>query len=108
MDKRERLEVLINNFTDGNKKRFTEMLGVIPQRISAWLTRNTYDTELVYQECESVPSGWSLSEVYDMIKKNLQFVDVESRQLIQLCKSLVENYQQRDAVLGKLVPMYKD
>ena len=48
MDKRERLEALINYFIDRNQKRFTEMLGVIPQTISAWLTRNAYDTELIY------------------------------------------------------------
>lgn len=80
MDKRERPEALINYFTDGNQKRFTEMLGVIPQTLSAWLTRNTYYTELIYQKCESMSGDWLLSGVYDMIKKNLQFVNAESRQ----------------------------
>ena len=103
MEKHERLKALINHLTDGNLKRFTEMLGVIPQTISTWLTRNAYVTELKYQKCESVPGGWLLSGVYDIIKKNLQFVDAESRQLIQLCKSLVENYQQRDEIMNKFV-----
>ena len=103
MDKRERLKALIYHFTDGNQKKFVELLGVIPQTISAWLTCNTYDAELIYQKCDGVSGNWLLSDEGDMIKKNLQFVDAENGELIQLCKSLVENYQQRDAVMNKLV-----
>lgn len=107
MDKRGRLEALINHFTDGNQKKFAELLGVIPQTISAWLTRNTYDAELIYQKCDGISGDWLLSGEGDMIKKNLQFVDAENGELIQLCKSLVKNYQQRDEVMGKLVSMVK-
>ena len=107
MDKRERLEALINYYTDGNQKRFAELLGVIPQTISAWLTRNTYDAELIYQKCDGVSGDWLLSGDGVMIKKNPQIVDTESAELIHLCKSLVENYQQRDAVMNKLVSMVK-
>ena len=107
MEKHERLKALINHLTDGIQKIFVELLSTIPQVISAWLTRNNYDVELIYQKCDSVSVHWLLSGEGDMIKKNLQFVDAENGELIQLCKSLDENYLQRDAVMNKLVSMVK-
>lgn len=85
MEKRERLKALINHFTDGNQKIFAELLGVIPQTISAWLSRNTYDIELIYLKCDGVSGDWLLCGEGDMIKNNLQFVDSENGKLIQLC-----------------------
>ena len=107
MEKHERLKALFNHLTDGIQKIFVELLSTIPQVISAWLTRNNYDVELIYQKCDSVSVHWLWSGEGDMIKKNLQFVDAENGELIQLCKSLDENYQQRDAVMNKLVSMVK-
>lgn len=112
MNKRERLESLINYYTDGNQKKFAELLGISPQTVSAWLTRNTFDAELLYAKCERVSGDWLLSGEGDMIKRDLQSVDMQSvdgnnSELIQLCKLLVENYQQRDDVMSKLVSMVK-
>lgn len=107
MEKKERLEALICYYTDGNQKKFAELLGVIPQTVSAWLSRNTYDAELIYEKCESVSGDWLLSGKGDMIKNNPQIVDIQNQELLQLCKSLVANYQQRDEVMSKLVSMVK-
>ena len=63
MEKRERLKALINHFTDGNQKKFAELLGVIPQTISAWLSRNAYDIELIYLKCDGVSGDWLLCGV---------------------------------------------
>ena len=106
MEKKERLEVLICYYTDGNQKKFAEMLGIIPQTVSAWLSRNTYDAELIYEKCEGVSGDWLLSGEGPMIRRNPQTVDINS-ELLQLCKSLIANYQQRDEVMSKLVSMVK-
>ena len=106
------LEQLINHYTDGNKANFAAMIGIKPQLLSNWLKRNTFDAELLYKGCKNISADWLLSEEGDMIRDtqtdNSQFVSQgNSPELIALCKALVENYQQRDDVMNKLVSMVK-
>lgn len=61
MEKSEQLECLINYYTDGNKAKFAQMLSVKPQTISAWLSRNTFDAEVIYAKCANVSAEWLLS-----------------------------------------------
>lgn len=46
------LEALISHFTNGNKAQFAKHLGVSPQTISAWIARNTFDSELIYAKVD--------------------------------------------------------
>lgn len=107
MDKKMMLEQVINHYTDGNKAKFANMLGVKPQTINTWLLRNTYDAELIYSKCDGISGDWLLSGKGEM-NKNIQneYVDVrQDNELLNLCKLLVHNFQQRDEVMDKLVSM---
>ena len=55
------LQCLINYYTDGNKAKFAVMIGVKPQTINTWETRNTFDAELIFSKCEGVSGDWLLS-----------------------------------------------
>ncbi len=103
------LEQLINYYTGGNKSKFANMLDVRPQTINTWLTRKTFDAELIYSKCDSVSGDWLLSGNGDMIKTDIHFENINSdhvnKELLELCKSLVANFQQRDDVMNKLVTM---
>jgi uncharacterized protein YjcR len=68
MDKKLMIEQLVNYYTDGNKTRFAEMLGVKPQTINSWLIRSSYDAELIYSKCVNVSADWLLSGEGSMIK----------------------------------------
>ena len=112
MNKTVMLECLINYYTDGNKTRFASMVGVTPQLISNWLSRNTFDAEVIFSRCKNVSASWLLSGCGEMIIDNKQ--DVEERtpeadrinkELIELCKQLISNYKQRDNIIEKLVAM---
>ncbi|MBE6298975.1 MAG: bacteriophage CI repressor [Bacteroidales bacterium] len=112
MDKTLMLEQLINHYTDGNKANFAAMIGIKPQLLSNWLKRNTFDAELLYMKCKDISADWLLSGNGDMIRNtqndNSQFVSQNNDpELIALCKALVENYQQRDDVMNKLVSIIK-
>lgn len=61
MEKSEMLECLINHYTDGNKARFASMIGVKPQTLSAWISRNTFDVEVIYKSCANISADWLLS-----------------------------------------------
>lgn len=61
MEKKDMLDVLINYFNDGNKAQFAARLGIKPQALSMWFTRNSFDAELLFTKCESVSGDWLLS-----------------------------------------------
>ena len=62
------LEEMILYYSKGNKSLFSRKLGVRPQTINTWLSRNTFDAELIYSKCESISGDWLLSGVGEMIK----------------------------------------
>ena len=105
MNKRDMLECLINTYAGGNKSRFASRLGVKPQTINSWLLRNTFDIELVYNTFEDISADWLLSgegEVVRSPNKTVGVVSETDKELLQLCKLLIGNFQQRDELLAKL------
>lgn len=110
MDKGVMLECLVNYYSDGNQAQFASMLGIPAQNISAWIKRKTFNAELIYQKCKGVSADWLLSGEGEMLRE-LQNVDIEAahsdKELIELCKLLVANYQQRDDVMNKLISRVK-
>ena len=61
MDKKERLLALIDHFANGNKTQFAGMIGVSPQGLSTWISRDTFDTERIYSKCVGVSPHWLLT-----------------------------------------------
>lgn len=61
------LEALISHFTNGNKAQFAKHLGVSPQTISAWIARNTFDSELIYAKCRYINPSWLLTGQGNML-----------------------------------------
>lgn len=103
------LEQLISHYTDGNKAKFAAMVGIKPQLLSNWLNRSTFDAEQLYRGCNNISADWLLSGkgkmTYNSQSDNSQTVSNDNPELIALCKALVDNYQQRDDVMNKLVSM---
>lgn len=101
------LECLINYYTDGNKSKFAEKLEIKPQTINSWLIRDSMDLELVYSKCEGVSADWLLSSGEGEMLRSGKEISIHpthtDKELIQLCKLLVKNYQQRDEVMNKLI-----
>lgn len=78
MDKNLMLKQLIDHYSGGSNKKFAELLGVKPQTISTWTTRNTFDVDLIYSKCENISAEWLLGGTGDMIKKtNIHQEDAE-------------------------------
>lgn len=70
MDKKSMLKAMINHYTNGNKAKFANLLGVSAQTISAWGTRNTFDSELIYTKCVGVSADWLLTGEGSMLCDN--------------------------------------
>lgn len=109
MEKRKILESLVNYYTDGNKAQFAHMIGITPQLLSNWIKRNTIDYDMVYKGCKNLSGDFLLSGEGDIIRQNTHSVNIpEKEELLPLCKSLIENYQQRDEIIVKLVSMVEN
>ena len=70
MEKHEMILKLIDYYCNGNKSQFANMLNVKPQTINSWITRNTFDTELIYANCKQVSAEWLITGEGSMLKKD--------------------------------------
>lgn len=75
MDKNERLEKLVEYYGNGNKSHFAKMLGVKAQTINTWLSRNTYDTELIFAKCDNINASWLLTGEGNMLRSESEMVE---------------------------------
>ena len=69
MDKKAMIEALIDHYTEGNKAQFAKLLGISPQTVSAWVTRHTFDSELIYTKCRYVNASWLLTGEGSMLQQ---------------------------------------
>lgn len=71
------LEAILSHYTNGNKAKFANILGVSPQTISAWVARSTFDSELIYTKCSDISADWLLTGEGNMLKDgNTSLVDM--------------------------------
>ena len=107
------LESLINYYSNGNKARFAAKLGISPQALSMWITRKSFDAELIYTKCEKLSAKWLLSGEGNMLQSketkaqsfngDKQFYQVQISNLMEQIKNLSEkNSQLEEALLDYL------
>ena len=68
MEKKDRLLSLIDHYSSGNKSEFARMIGVSPQAVNTWISRNTFDIDIVYAKCVNVSPDWLLTGHGSMLK----------------------------------------
>lgn len=75
MSKKDRLLDLIGHFSNGNKSEFARMIGVSPQAINTWISRDTFDIETIYSKCVNLSPEWLLTGKGSMLKNDTPVVD---------------------------------
>lgn len=75
MEKKEMLQALIEHYDNGNKSQFSKRLGISAQGLSTWISRNTFDIELIYSKCENINPEWLFSGEGPMIKNVTHSID---------------------------------
>ena len=69
MDRKKMVSSLVEYYTNGNKSQFAKMLGITPQTINTWISRNTFNAELICAKCEGVSANWLLTGCGSMINE---------------------------------------
>ena len=77
MSKKDRLLDLIGHFSNGNKSEFARMIGVSPQAINTWISRDTFDIEIIYSKCVNISPEWLLTGKGPMLKSEREEPQVE-------------------------------
>ena len=52
------LQAMIRHYADGHKSKFARKLGISPQCLATWLSRNTFDIELIFAKCDNLNPAW--------------------------------------------------
>lgn len=68
MTKSEQLLALIEHYSGGNKAKFAAKMGLKPSSIASWITRNTFDVDIIYAKCEHISAHWLLTGEGDMLR----------------------------------------
>lgn len=68
LTKRNILEALIDHYSNGSKAQFASLLGISRQGLSTWLSRETFDYDLVYSKCEHISGDWLLTGEGSMLR----------------------------------------
>ena len=91
------LEAIINHFANGNKSQLARILDVTPQAISTWLSRNTFDQELVYAKCENINPDWLLTGRGSMLKSEgsvpMGSKEAQKEDILPAKKNLIPFYE---------------
>ena len=61
MEKRDIVIALVEKYANGKNAQFAKLLGVSPQTISAWISRNTLDYDLIFTKCGGLSPQWLLT-----------------------------------------------
>lgn len=72
MNKKGRLNEIIKHYSDGKPSVFAKFLGVAPSTISSWLSRDTFDYDLIFAKCENISSDWLLTGEGSMLLSDNQ------------------------------------
>ncbi|WP_312311015.1 LexA family transcriptional regulator [Empedobacter brevis] len=72
LDKRFILNTIKDLYNFGSDTEFARFLGIKPQTLSSWYSRNTFDIELLYAKCVLVSGEFLLTGDINLLKRNVQ------------------------------------
>ena len=92
MTKADILNALINHSCGGNKSQFAKKLGISAQGLSTWISRNTFDIETIYSNCENISADWLITGEGDMLKECLKPIASTNREKLISTRSGSETH----------------
>ncbi|WP_313261935.1 helix-turn-helix domain-containing protein [Sphingobacterium sp.] len=74
--------------------QFAKFLGIKPNSLSNWYSRNTMDYELVFSKCDEIDGNWIFTGEGDMLKSYMRQTNVLplNKDFPSNCEELREKY----------------
>lgn len=73
-----------------NDAEFARFLGIKPQTLASWHTRNTFDIDLLYAKCESIDGNWLISGEGEILRNKASEKDVNTFKNIEENSYVIE------------------
>ena len=70
MDKKLILSEIKSHYNIRSDADFARFLGLKPQTLSSWYSRNVFDIELLYAKCGEIDANWLLTGKGEMLRNN--------------------------------------
>lgn len=99
MNKKGMLQEMILHYSGGNKAKFANKLGIRPQTINSWESRETFDAELLYAKCEDISGDWLLSGEGNMLRSK-HYEDIPESEKKPSHTMTVENHHNNTVIIG--------
>ena len=61
---------------------FARFLGIKPQTLSSWYTRNVFDIELLYAKCVDIDANWLLTGRGEMLRNGKKIGDISNSTVV--------------------------
>ncbi len=104
----DRLNQIKNAYFDGNQRAFAAHIGLPAGSMSNYLNKDSKPGCDVLEKIVNsldVDAMWLLTGNGEMKRKTFVEPTMFNTELINLCKALISNYQQRDEVMSRLISM---
>jgi hypothetical protein len=70
MSKKIILDAIKNHYGFKSNTEYAIFLGIAPQTLSSWYSRNSFDYELIYARCVDIDANWLLTGSGPMLKSD--------------------------------------
>lgn len=100
MNKKGMLQEMILHYSGGNKAKFANKLGIRPQTINSWESRETFDAELLYAKCEDISGDWLLSGEGNMLRSKVSSMRISASEQKPRQTMTVENHHNNTVIIG--------
>lgn len=106
MNKKSRLEKIIQHYSGGKPSLFAKYIGVAPSTISSWLSRDTLDYDLLFAKCENLSCEWLLTGRGEMLRLKDErmppVATIVSKEECSQCKTLLKVIENQNEMIDNL------
>lgn len=99
LDRKLILKKIRDNYQFKSDSDFADFLGIKPQTLSSWYTRNTFDIDLLYAKCININTDFLLSGIEPVFKTEVK--DSENENLnepVSVFKMKTDKLQEKQAI----------
>lgn len=94
MDKTLMLNEIKKHYNFKTDSEFAKFLGIKPQVLSNWKTRNTFDPAILYTKCEDLHTKWILTGEGPMLNKDASDIAIEHNESVNNYNTQAEDVSQ--------------
>lgn len=112
MSKKIILDAIKNHYKFKSNTEFAAFLGIAPQTLSSWYSRDSIDYDLIYAKCVDIDANWLITGQGEMLKSDSKSKNYSQQldTLNQVSESEISIYKLKTDYYGverQMIPLYE-